>query len=119
MRPAAALCVVSCLLLTACSGSGGDASGSRTANGGGKTLEQLWRSSGDDVAVVPGTDHYGPGDVRFSFLVVDSSGRPVILPTAHVWIARARDAKPYLESTAKLERIGVPGVGDESPDSTH
>src|SRR5438445_13083541 len=106
MRRVAALCVVSCFLLTACNGSGGDVPSSGAGIGGGKTLEQLWRSSGDDVAVVPGTDHYVPGDVRFSFLVVDSSGRPVILPTARVWIAHARNAKPFLDSAAKPDVNG-------------
>jgi hypothetical protein len=81
------------------------------------TLEQLWRDGGDDVAVVPGTDHYVPGDVRVSFLVVDSAGRPVILPTAHVWVARDLEARPFLESSAKLERIGIPG--EEEADTTH
>ena len=92
MRPAAALSAVSCLLLAGC--------------GGGKTLVQLWRAPGDDVAIVPGTDHYAPGDVRVSFLVVDASGREVVLPSAHVWLARGMDQRPFLESTAKLERIG-------------
>jgi hypothetical protein len=110
MRPAAALSVVSCLFLAACGGSGG-------SGATGETLEQRWRAAPDHVAVVPGTDHYAPGDVRVSFLVVDQEGRPVILPSAHVWLARELDAKPFLESTAKLERIGVPG--EEEADSTH
>jgi hypothetical protein len=116
MRPVAALVLVSCLLVSACGGSGG----ASTAGGvpeGGKTLEQLWRAPGDAVAIVPGTDHYAVGDVRVSFLVVDSAGRPVILPTAHVWIARSLGGEPTFESTAKLERIGIPG--EEEADSTH
>jgi hypothetical protein len=117
MRPVAALITVSCLFLAACGGSGGGASTAGGVPGGGKTLEQLWRDGGDDVAVVPGTDHYVPGDVRVSFLVVDSEGRPVILPTAHVWVARGRSERPFLETTAKPERIGIPG--EEEADSTH
>jgi hypothetical protein len=117
MRPVAALIAVSCLFLAACGGSGGGASRAGGVPGGGKTLEQLWRDGGDDVAVVPGTDHYVPGDVRVSFLVVDSQGRPVILPTAHVWVAHSLDARPFLESTATPERIGIPG--EEEADSTH
>jgi hypothetical protein len=116
MRVGAALVAVSCLTLAACGGSGGDASNAGGVSGG-RTLEQLWRDGGDDVAVVPGTDHYVLGDVRVSFLVVDSRGRPVELPKAHVWIARGLKAKPSLETEARLERIGVPG-GDEAY-STH
>ena len=81
------------------------------------TLEELWRAPGDDVAVIPGTENHEPGDVRVSFLVVDAEGRAVTLPTAHVWVAEALDAPPFLESSAKLERIGVPG-GDEA-DASH
>jgi hypothetical protein len=117
VRPVAALIAVSCLFLAACGGSGGGASRAGGVPGGGKTLEQLWRDGGDDVAVVPGTDHYVPGDVRVSFLVLDSQGRPVILPTARVWVARGRSEKPFLETTAKPERIGIPG--EQEADSTH
>jgi hypothetical protein len=85
--------------------------------GAGRTLEQLWHDGGDDIAVVPGTNHYVPGDVRVSFLVVDSQGRPLKLPTARVWVSRSLDAKPFLEAEAQLERIGLPG--EEMADATH
>jgi hypothetical protein len=117
MRLAAALITVSCLSLAACGGSGGGASNVGGVPGGGKTLEQLWRAGADDVAIVPGTKHYVPGAVRVSFLVVDSQGRPLMLPTARVWLAHALDAKPFLETEAQLERIGVPG--EDVADSTH
>lgn len=81
------------------------------------TLEQLWRAPGDDVAVVGGTASHEPGGVRLSFLVVDAEGQVVTLPTARVWVARGLGAEPFLESSAKLERIGVPG-GMEA-DATH
>ena len=115
MRPVAALTVLSCLLLVGC-GSGGDAATTAADPGGGMTLEQLWRAPGDDVAIVAGTQNHEPGDVRVSFLVIDSEGRVVTLPTARVWVASALDTSPFLESTAKLERIGVPGgvVADAS-----
>jgi len=83
----------------------------------GRTLEQLWRAPGDDVAVIAGTQSHEPGDVRVSFLVVDSQGSVSLLPTARVWVARALEAPPFLESEAKLERIGIPG-GAEA-DATH
>jgi hypothetical protein len=116
MRLVAALTLVSCLLLVGCDGSGDEAS-TDVVPGGGETLEELWRAPGDDVAVVAGTSNHEPGDVRVSFLVVDAEGQVVMLPTARLWLARALDAKPFLESTAKLERIGVPG-GAEA-DATH
>jgi hypothetical protein len=116
MRPAAALTVLSCLLLVGCGESDGDQA-STTDPGTGATLEELWRAPGDDVAVIPGTENHEPGDVRVSFLVVDAEGAVVALPTARVWVANALDAAPFLETQAKLERIGVPG-GDEA-DATH
>ena len=118
MRPAAALTVLSCLLVAAgCGGSAGDPTATSTEPGGGSTLEQLWRAPGDDVAVIPGTENHEPGNVRVSFLVADAQGQAVTLPTARVWVANALDARPFLETSAKLERIGVPG-GDEA-DATH
>ena len=107
MRLAAAVTAVTCcLLLTGC-GSSEDEGASASA--GTQTLEGLWRSSGDDVAVVPGTSDYEPGNVRFSFVVVDSKGRQVLLPSARIWVASGLEAKPFLISSAKLERIEVPG----------
>lgn len=119
MRPrlAAALAVLSCLLLAGCGGSDGDTETTVADPGGGKTLEQLWRAPGDDVAVIPGTANHEPGNVRVSFLVVDAEGHAVALPTARVWVANGLDTAPFLESSAKLERIGVPG-GDVA-DASH
>lgn len=116
MRPAVASIAAACVALAGCGGSGSD-SGSADALGGGKTLEELWRAPGDDVAVVAGTANHEPGEVRFSFLVVDAEGQVVTLPTARLWVARKLEAKPFLESAAKLERIGIPG-GAEA-DATH
>jgi hypothetical protein len=117
MRPAAALAVLSCLLVAGCGGSGDGSSDTVASPGGSETLEELWRAPGDDVAVVAGTKNHEPGAIRVSFLVVDSEGRVVTLPTARVWVATALDAKPFLETSAKLERIGVPG-GAEA-DASH
>ncbi|MDQ3669908.1 MAG: thioredoxin family protein [Actinomycetota bacterium] len=116
MRPALAVLAAACLLVTGCGGSGDDAEISGVP-GGGDTLEQLWRAPGEDVAVIPGTENHEPGDVRVSFIVVDSEGQVALLPTARVWVARALEEAPFLESTAQLERIGVPG-GAEA-DATH
>ncbi len=116
MRPAAALTMLSCLLLAGCGGSDGEQASTSDPETS-ATLEELWRAPGDDVAVIPGTENHEPGDVRVSFLVVDAEGAVVTLPTARVWVADALDAPPFLETEAKLERIGVPG-GDEA-DATH
>ncbi|MGH3065358.1 MAG: TlpA family protein disulfide reductase [Gaiellaceae bacterium] len=110
-----ALTLLSCLL-AGCGGSGGDTT-SVADPGTGETLEELWRAPGDDVAVISGTANHEPGDVRVSFLVVDAEGRVVTLPTARIWVAEGLDMPPFLESSAKLERIGVPG-GDVA-DASH
>ncbi len=114
MRPAAVLTVLLSLFLAGCGGSGEDTVADPE---GDQTLEELWRQPGDDVAVVAGTANHEPGEVRVSFLVTDREGRVALLPTAHVWVSKELEAKPFLESTAKLERIGVPG-GAEA-DATH
>jgi hypothetical protein len=116
MRPVAALTALSCLLLVGCGGSGSSGAES-TTTATTETLEELWRAPGDDVVVVPGTENHEPGAVRVSFLVLDAEGAVVTLPTARVWIAENLDSAPFLETEAKLERIGVPG-GDEA-DATH
>ena len=110
-------CALAALLLAACGGSGGETTSGATEPGGGSTLEELWRAPGDDVAVIPGTSSFEPGRVRVAFLVLDAEGRPVTLPTARVWLARGLEEKPFLESTAELERIGVPGGAEV--DATH
>ena len=107
MRSAAALTALSCLLLVGCGGS--TSRETSTEPGAGATLEELWRAPGDDVAVIPGTANHEPGDVRVSFLVVDAEGAVVALPTARVWVADALDSAPFLETEAKLERIGDSG----------
>lgn len=116
MRPAAIAIALSCLLLAGCGGSSDDST-TEAGPGDGRTLEELWRAPGDDVAIVPGTASHEPGEVRMSFLVVDAQSRPVVIPTARVWVAHALEEEPFLETTAKLERIGVPG-GAEA-DATH
>jgi hypothetical protein len=117
MRPAAALTVLSCLLVVGGCGGSGASTATETQPGGGETLEQLWREPGDDVAVIPGTENHEPGNVRVSFLVANSKGQVVTLPTAKVWVAKDLDARPFLETQAKLERIGVPG--ESMADATH
>jgi hypothetical protein len=94
------LCVVA-----GCGGSSGDP-GSKPAAG---TLEALWRAPGEDVSLTAGSADFAPGRIRLSFLVVDGRGRVVSRPTARVWLARELEAKPFLETTARAEAIGVEG----------
>jgi hypothetical protein len=111
-RPAAALIALGCVLaVTGCGGSGkttGVESTPTSAVPPG-SLEALWQAPGEDIAVVPGTSDYGTGKNRVSFLIVDKQSRLVERPTARVWVARGLKQKPYAETTAKLEPIGVPG----------
>jgi hypothetical protein len=118
-RLATALTAFGCaLLLAGCGGSDKSAattSSSATTSTPQKsapagTIEALWqRLGGEPVAIVPGTTDYGPGKNRVSFLVVNSKSQLVESPTARVWIARGLRQKPFEETTATLEPIGVPG----------
>jgi hypothetical protein len=95
------------LIATGCGAGGSESSqGVRPAGG---TLEALWDRPGPNVSVVDGTFDHSPGLVRVSFLVVDSTGRSVERPRARVWVAGGLRAKPFLRTTAVLERIGSPG----------
>ena len=108
MRSAAALCLAICFIAAGCGGS------SPAKEEPDATLEALWRAPGEDVAIVPGTADFGPGNVRLTFLVVDGNGRVVTRPRARVWLARNLKAKPFIEATARSEEIGV--AGGESAD---
>jgi hypothetical protein len=107
----ALLAVVTVALLAAGCGSG---DGSKRGASKPGTLDAIWRQAGPAVALVPGTSDYAPGDVRFSFLVIDMHGRVIDRPTALVWIARRRDAAPFTQTIAKREPIGVNGEGTDT-----
>jgi len=116
VRYAAALVLAACSIAAGCGGSssaqeepGASTSGNATTSVNGQTLEQLWRAPGEDVAIVPGTADFGPGKVRFTFLVIDGQGRVVTRPTAKVWLAKQLKAEPFAQTTAKSEPIGVNG----------
>jgi hypothetical protein len=113
MRLSAALATgLACVLLVGCGSSderGADAPGAEPPATPSGSIESLWRAPGEDVALVPGTSDYEPGENRVSFLVVDDEGRMVEQATARVWVARALDEEPILETSAQLEAIGVPG----------
>jgi hypothetical protein len=44
--------------------------------------------------------------------VITNDARPDNRPTARVWIASGRDQKPFAQTTARLERIGISGVSE-------
>ena len=112
MRIAAVASLAACLIAAGCGGSS-----SAKEEPEASTLQSLWRAPGEDVAIVPGSADFGPGKVRFAFLVVDGQGRLVTRPTAKIWLARGLEAKPFAETTARAEKIGVggaePGVAQE------
>jgi hypothetical protein len=111
VRLAAVVGLAACLLAAGCGGSS-SAQEEPDASTDGSTLEALWRAPGEDVAVVPGAADFGPGDVRFPFLVVDGQGRVVTRPTAKIWLARGLKSKPFATTTAHSESIGV---GENEP----
>jgi hypothetical protein len=102
VRFAAVLSLAACFIAAGCGGSS-----SAREEPDASTLEALWRAPGEDVAVVPGAADFGPGDVRYPFLVIDGQGRVVTRPTARIWLARGLKSKPFAETTAKSESIGV------------
>lgn len=117
MRPplvliATAVALACGLVLAGC-GSGGEPGTGATATGPtaapAGSLEALWRAPGQDVAIVPGTSDYAPGVNRVSFLVVDKQSRLIEQPTARIWVARGLRQRPYQETVARLEPVGVPG----------
>ena len=109
-RPPAAIVValVGSILLAAGCGGGGTGEGDTTTSAT-DTIESLWRASGESVGAVAGTSDFQVGTNRVSFLVVDKQGRVIERPTAHVWVSRGLEQKPFAETTARLEPIGVPG----------
>jgi hypothetical protein len=89
-------------------GCGASTHGSATSSS--KTLRAVWNRPGENVTVVPGDADFGPGAVRYSFLVVRKNGAAVYRPTAAVSVARELDDEPFQRVTARLEQVGVHGV---------
>ncbi len=67
---------------------------------------------GEDVTVVAGDSDFAPGDVRYSFLVINHDARLVERALARVWVARSQSGRPFESATARLETIGPPGAGE-------
>lgn len=104
MLRAAVLGLAACFIVAGCGGSS-----SAKEEPDAPTLEALWRAPGEDVAIVPGTADFGPGRVRFTFLVVDGQGGLVTRPSARIWVARGLEERPFARATARSEEIGVEG----------
>ncbi len=100
----AALGLAACFIVAGCGGSSSAKEGPDAP-----TLEALWRAPGEDVAVTPATTDFGPGPVRFTFLVIDGQSRVVARPTARIWVAHGLKEKPFARTTARSEKVGVKG----------
>jgi hypothetical protein len=101
----AAFGLAACIILAGCGGSSSSAKEGPDA----PTLEALWRAPGEDVAITPATADFGPGRIRFTFLILDGQSRVVTRPTARIWIARGLKKRPFEQTTASSEEIGIEG----------
>jgi hypothetical protein len=104
---AAALALATCFLAAGCGGSSSAQEEPETP-----TLETLWRAPGEDVAITPATADFGPGQVRFTFLIVDGQGAVVLRPKARIWLSRGLKQPPFAQTTARAEPIGTQGGDD-------
>ncbi|HZO49345.1 MAG TPA: hypothetical protein VFB26_04285 [Gaiellaceae bacterium] len=115
LRPAASLPALALLVTLALAAGAGQARAVSPTSAGSVTapsadsLEALWRAAKQTVAITPGTTDYQPGRNRVSFLVIDPKGRPVTTPTATVWVATGLKQRPFQQTLARSEPIGVPG----------
>src|SRR5689334_21119535 len=107
-RPAAALLALGCLLLAGCGGgtkSGAPSTTSATSSAAppAGSLEALWRSTKQSVAVVEGSSDYQPGINRVSFLVVNPQSKVITTSTARIWVATSLKTRPFAHGTARSE----------------
>ena len=96
------------LLVVLLAGCGG--SGKKSPESG--TLGAFLDRPGPDVAVVAGTSDYAVGELRVTFLVVDRQARLISKPRARLLVGTSLDSRPLLETTARLEPIGIPGQSE-------
>jgi hypothetical protein len=107
--PPARLVVFSLAATLALAGCGGGGTSSSSAPPKRGTLGALLARSGPEVSLVQGTSDYAVGDVRVTFLVVDSQAKLISRPRARVWVGRSPDSRPLLTTEAHLQPIGIPG----------
>ena len=110
MLRAVAFGLAACLLAAGCGGSS-----SAQEEPDGPTLQALWRAPGEDVAITPGSADFGPGLVRLTFLIIDGRGGVVTRPSARIWIAQGLEERPFAQTTARSEAIGVEGSDPGEP----
>ena len=103
--PLAALALIA---LTA--GCGSTASPSKRSAPTPGSLESLWRNSGESVSLIPGTSDYSPGKLR-DLLPGRRPAGTCDRASACASLGRSlAAAKPFAETVAQLEPIGIPGV---------
>ncbi|HEX6491639.1 MAG TPA: hypothetical protein VF002_09750 [Gaiellaceae bacterium] len=108
MRVVLVAVVVIALLTAGC----GAQSRGRSKGAAAGSLAALLKRPGEAVALVAGDSDFAPGQVRYSFLVIRHNAQAVERPSAEVWLARSRSARPFEQATARLEPIGPPGAGE-------
>lgn len=108
-RLAAAAALASAALLAAGCGSSAHHAQSAPTTPALGSIATILARPGANVTVVPGTEDFAPGPVRFSFLLIDNQGAVVTRPKVRVWVANSADARPFTVTNASLEPVGVPG----------
>jgi hypothetical protein len=121
-RVLAALVVALPLFVAACGGSEETAPPQPSARNA-PTPAELLNRPGENSQLVMGTTDYAVGSVRISFLVLRGDNKPILRPSADVWVAR-RLEQPFFEHvTATLEDVGPPSgdntAGAGPPDVTN
>ena len=79
-----------------------------------RSLRTIAERPGPQVALTLGASDFAPGDVRYSFLIVDKNGASVERPRARVWVARSLDQAPFQQRVAERERVGVSRHADST-----
>ncbi len=97
------------MVLVAAAGCG-SAHHSRSAGAAAGTLQGLFDKPGENVALVNGASDFATGVVRVPFVVVTTRAQPVYRPFARVWVAESLAKRPFEQTRAGLEPIGVPGA---------
>jgi hypothetical protein len=106
------LALAAVLLFAASFGPSGSREGTAPASHAGSepiTIKALLARPGEETALLPGGADFQVGPIRFTFVIIRHDGQPVYRPTARVWVATGLNAKPFAETTARLEPIGLPG----------
>ena len=90
----------------------------RIAGPGAGTLGRL-AGSGQEFGLLPGSADFGPGPVRYSFLLLDQHGQSIDHPAAHLdrpcaGRRAARRVRPVPEDAAPLESTAPPGDAGEA-----